>query len=221
MIDFGATALKNLKSQGHDHREIDIFCFTHLHGDHIGGFPYWLLDSTYNQVRDKALEIVGPVGVEARLMQLLRATFGDVADKPRPFELRFTELKPGETVKMNSWTIQGFAAEHMDPPDIPLCLRVENSSDRSVAFSGDTCMCDGLFDAADGVDLLVAECSAMAHPAGRHCTWEEWKENFGRLNTPRLLLTHLNQDVRDQSPGLKGPEHLDLMFADDGLQIEL
>ena len=221
MVDFGATALKGLKDQGHDHREIDVFCFTHLHGDHIGGIPFWLLDSSYCLVRDRPIEIVGPVGVETRLRELLRVTYGDVADRDPPFEIRFSELKPGETIQVASWTIQGFAADHMEPPEQPLCIRIKSSDGGKVAFSGDTKICDGLFEAGKGVDLFVAECSAMQHPAGDHCTWEEWQENWHRLDTPHLMLTHLNQDMREQAPTLRGPDKLELTFADDGMVIEI
>ena len=204
-----------------DHRQIDCFCFTHLHGDHIGGFPFLVLDSTYNQIRDRDIHIIGPVGVENRLMALLRNSFGDVADKPRPFRIVFTELLPDQEVEFENWSIRGFAADHMDPPERPLCLQIESPKGSAIAFSGDTQFCDGLFAAAKGVDMLVCECSAMRPPAGRHCTWEEWQDNFSKLNTNRLLLTHLNEEVRAQSSELKRPQNLELLFADDGLIFDL
>jgi ribonuclease BN (tRNA processing enzyme) len=221
MVDFGPTALKKLNSLGHDHRDIEVICFTHLHGDHIGGFPFWVLDSTYNRVRTRRMRIVGPVGVEARLMQLLRVCFGDVADQARPFDLEFTELRPEEELQLDAWTIRGFAADHMDPPEVPLCLQIESSSSSSVSFSGDTQFCNGLFEAAKGADMLVCECSSMRPPAGKHCTWEEWTKNFHRLDCPRLVLTHLNEEMRASTATLKGPDGLDLQFADDGMIFDI
>jgi len=223
MVDLGPTALKNLKSMGRDHTALEIICFTHLHGDHIGGFPFWMLDSTYNQIRSSEIHIIGPVGVETRLMDLLRICFGDVADGPAPFDIRFTELRPGEKVSVGGWTIKGFEADHMDRPEQPLCLRVESSLGPSVAFSGDTQYCDGLFEAARNADVLVCECSAMRPPAGRHCTWEEWINYFPRLETKRLILTHLNEEMRANTHQLKVPPpcDLELEFADDGLVFDI
>ena len=51
MVDFGATALMNLKRFGRDPRELAAVVFTHLHGDHIGGWPALLLDSALDLVR--------------------------------------------------------------------------------------------------------------------------------------------------------------------------
>jgi ribonuclease BN (tRNA processing enzyme) len=92
-----------------------------------------------------------------------------------------------------------------------------------VAFSGDTAMCDGLFAAADGADLLVAECSCLAAPCGRHCTWEEWREALPRVGAKRVLLTHLGQKVRASVARLlaDAPPGVDLAFADDGMIVTL
>ncbi len=223
MIDFGATALLGLRALGRRATEIRGFAFTHLHGDHVGGYPFLFIDAMFNDVRRERLEVMGPVGVASRLAAVLEAAYGDILDREQPFETRFRELFPGGTLELAGATVHGFEAVHMDPPEEPLCLRVVAPNGKSVAFSGDTAMCDGLFQAAEGVDLLVAECSCLAPPCGRHCTWEDWREALPRIGAKRVLLTHLGAGVRESVERLlaEAPEGVDLAFADDGLVLEV
>jgi ribonuclease BN (tRNA processing enzyme) len=223
MIDFGATALMALRKIGRHASEVAAFAITHLHGDHIGGFPFLMIDGMFHDVRTSQLEVLGPVGVAERVGTLVDVAYGDVMDRPKGFETSFHELSPGRERALAGALVRGFAADHMDPPEVPLCLRITLPSGATVAFSGDTAMCDGLRAAADGVDLLVAECSGLKPPMGRHCTWQDWLVELPKLTAKRVLLTHLGTAVRECVDRLlaEAPEGTPLAFADDGLVVEL
>ena len=76
---------------------------------------------------------------------------------------------------------------------------------------------------AEGVDLLVAECTCVRPPCARHCTWQDWLGVLPDLGAQRVLFTHLSDEVRERSAELlaQGPSDKDLQFADDGMQLEL
>jgi ribonuclease BN (tRNA processing enzyme) len=223
MIDFGATALAALRRIGREPTEVKGFALTHLHGDHAGGFPFLVIDGMFHAVRRAPLEVVGPLGAAARIDAFVRIAYGDVADRPRPFDLAVREIAPGEGAALAGATLRGFAAEHMDPPEQPLCLRVVAPDGRYAAFSGDTAMCEGLLAAADGAEVLVAECSCLAPPCGRHCTWEDWLRVLPSVGARRVVLTHLGTAVRERVPDLLAavPAGIDVTFADDGMVILL
>jgi ribonuclease BN (tRNA processing enzyme) len=212
-----------LRKIGREPNEIAGWALTHLHGDHIGGFPFLVIDGMFHQPRSEPLAVVGPVGSESRLDGIMRVAYGGLADDERPYSMPVTEIAPGASAELAGVKVIGFAADHQDLPEQPLCLRVETPDGQVVAFSGDTAMCDGLFEAADGADLWIAECSGMAPPWGRHCTWQEWQPAFARVTAKRLVLTHLGTEVRERVPELltEVPSGLDLAFADDGMVIEL
>jgi ribonuclease BN (tRNA processing enzyme) len=223
MVDFGATALSALRRAGREPTEIDAFMITHLHGDHIGGFPFLLIDGMFNLLRSVPMEIVGPVMTEERLLSVFRVEYGEVADFQKPFDVHVSEIEPGQEISIAGYAVRAFPASHMDPPEKPLCVRITGPDGRSIAFSGDTEMCEGLMDAAEGADLLVAECTALRPPAGRHCTWEDWRSALKTVGAGRVLLTHLGREVRAKIPQLL-KEHkggVPLAFAEDGMVIDV
>ncbi|MEE2901974.1 MAG: MBL fold metallo-hydrolase [Myxococcota bacterium] len=219
MVDLGPTGPGSLKRLGLDPQQIDSFVFTHLHGDHIAGFPFWLLDGLFQNPRERSVKVIGPLGIERRLKQLTEILYGDILDRDGAFEIDFEELLPNQSVSYGGWKIAGFPASHMDPPEQPLCLQIHSKCGIKVGFSGDTEFCDGLMQAGHETDLFIAECSALKPPAGRHCTWEEWKMYFGSLTTKKLLLTHLNDGVRSLEAGELPLHDFPILFADDGMTI--
>lgn len=224
LVDFGGTALAGVKALGLDPRRIQTLAFTHLHGDHIGGYPFLVIDAMYDLRRSEPLRVVGPRGLEERLEALLSVCYGSLAEKARPFELSYHELSPGDSFALSEDLIlRGFAADHQDPPEAPLCLRFEDGAGRALAFSGDTRICAGLREASQGAELLVAECSALAPPCGAHTSWEDWVASAPEFSARRLLLTHLGEEVRAAIPRLlgEGLPGLALEFADDGKTLAL
>lgn len=223
MIDFGPTALYGLRRQGIPPNEVGGVVFTHLHGDHTGGFPLLVIDALYNSRRKTELSVLGPTLTRQMLDGLMGVTYGDLKDAvEKGLMLAIDEFVPGEERDFHGYRVRAFAAEHMQLPHRPLCLRFEDPSGKVAAFSGDTRICPGLLAAADGADLLVADCSRLAPPAGQHATWEEWRAILPELKVRSLLLTHLGPDVRAQLPGLaQSPSPLPLQFADDGLVLEV
>ena len=223
MVDFGATALAAMRRVGRAPSEIEAVAVTHLHGDHVGGIPFLLLDGMFHVVRRRPLALLGPVGLTQAIEAGLRVAYSDVVDLAKPYEVRFQELSPGDRAELAGWQVEAFAADHMDPPDQPLCLRFTAPGGTTVAFSGDSTFSSGLRAAGDGVDLFVAECSCLRPPCGRHCTWEDWREALPTISARRVVLAHLNAEVRERADELLAETAgaVDLRFADDGMQIEL
>ena len=223
MIDFGATALLGLRALGVEPNELSAIAFTHLHGDHIGGYPFLIIDALYNNRRTHPLRLLGPIGTRQALSTLLQATYAGVEKDLNRLELPIEELAPGSRTSVAGYEVCAFEADHMDPPEQPLCLRVTDDAGRVIAFSGDTRLCPDLFAAAEGADLCVAECTALEPPAGRHSTFAEWREAFTDFRGRALAFTHLGADVRAALPSLL--QGVDTPFPirvlDDGDRLEI
>ena len=224
MIDFGPTALVGLRRMGVYPNDLAGVVFTHLHGDHTAGYPLLVIDALYNSRRTAQLAVLGPPLTRQVLGALMRAMYGDLEiEAEQRLALSVEEFAPGEERDIAGYHVRAFAADHMKPPHRPLCLRIQDSAGKCIAFSGDTRICPGLLAAADGADLLVADCSRLRHPAGQHGTWEEWQAVLPEVKARSLLLTHLGGDVREALPALASHvvSSFPLQFADDGMVMEL
>jgi ribonuclease BN (tRNA processing enzyme) len=95
LIDCGATALSGLKRLAIDPAGIDVIVLSHLHGDHFGGVPFFILDGQFRRGA-KPLTIVGPAGTEARCRAALEVMLAGSSTVPRKFPTAFVELTPRE-----------------------------------------------------------------------------------------------------------------------------
>lgn len=221
-VDFGATSLQALRALGMDPASIDAVFLTHLHGDHILGLPFLVIDGMYYSPRGKTLQIHGPIRARERFELLMRAAYEDILHLPRNFNIEINEWAPGSRVRLLGFNIVTFPADHMDPPHAPLMLRIETPSGKIVSFSGDTTFCEALAPCADGADLLVSECTGLHPPMGRHSTWRDWKSNIHKIRAKRIVLSHLGAPVREASQSLlKELNRENIQFADDGLIVTL
>ncbi len=223
MVDIGGSGLVALRKAGRAPLELEGIAITHVHGDHLGGLPFLILDAAYNAPRTRPLPMVGPVGLVARRDVLFAGTYRELEALHLPFEYPTTEIAPGESADLAGFRIDGFLADHMDPPDYPLSLRFTSPEGKVATFSGDTAMNPNLIAAAEGADILVAECSALEPPVGRHTTWLDWKAVLPNLDCRRVVLSHLNHRVRAEIPRLlaEAPKAVALAFADDGMIFEV
>lgn len=224
MVDCGPTALLSLRQQGIAPESVGGLAFTHLHGDHTGGFPLLCIEAMFGGWRERAVRVLGPPLSKQSLLAVFRAAYAELEPElAARLALSIDELAPGEEREHAGYRVRAFAADHMAPPHQALCLRVTDPAGTVIAFSGDTRICPGLLAAADGAAMLVADCSRLAPPAGAHATWQEWQATLPTLRAESLLLTHLGADMRARAPalleGLQLP--LPVHIADDGLSFEL
>jgi glyoxylase-like metal-dependent hydrolase (beta-lactamase superfamily II) len=181
-VDFGPTALLALRKLGRNPEDLDAVHFTHLHGDHIAGWPFLLLGA-----RRRPLLASGPPGTRDQLQALWAACYADTSQRALPFELQVVELQPGESRELCGRGMTAFRAQHMGPGHIALSLRIDE-----VAFSGDTeTLPDGL---CDGAKLLCCECTHAVPGKRKHLDWETLRRTLPEV--PRILIAHLGEDAR-------------------------
>jgi ribonuclease Z len=164
LIDAGRGALQRLFQIGaaQQIRDIDLVVFTHLHSDHVVGFPdFWLSGWIFG--RDRPLAVVGPPGTESMCEHLDLAFAFD--QKVRSLDDRFAadgieletkDAEPSVIYDRNGVKITAFEVDHGNGIIPAYGYRVDYGP-YAAAFSGDMKYDERIIEHAKGVDVLVME----------------------------------------------------------------
>lgn len=213
LIDCGATSLVALKKLGLDPGAIDTILVSHLHGDHFGGLPFFLLDARLVGKRVAPLTIAGPHGLAERLGQIMEVMFPGSGKVAPGFDLDVVELPAGGRATIGG--IDVVTAEVRHPSGAPsLCLRL-TCDDRTIAYSGDTEWIDDLVAISDAADLFICECYMFDRQMRYHLDHATLRGKLGSLTPRRIILTHMSEAMLDNAADAA----FELAF--DGMIVEL
>jgi ribonuclease BN (tRNA processing enzyme) len=213
LIDCGASSLPALKRLGIGRDDIDLILITHFHGDHFGGLPFLLLDAQFTR-RARPLVIAGPVGIEAKLANLMEALF-EHSSKTKPrFDLSVVALEPEQSRTFGEVTVTPYPVVHGESGGPFLAYRIE-AEGRVITYSADTEWTDTLIPAARGADLFIAEAYYYDKIVKNHLSLKTLEAHLPEINAKRLVLTHMSDDML----GRLG--ELPYRAAHDGMVVEL
>ena len=213
-IDFGATAMAATKARGLEPSRIPLIFITHLHGDHVGGLPFLLLEASLVYGRTEPLTIAGPPGLKAHLPRLIDTLFPGTALE-LPFELTVLELPPDVRSEIAGIGVTPHLVKHA-PAITCTGLRFE-LGDKVLAYTGDTVWTDTLPKLAQGADLFISDAYTYDKPTGQHLDYATLKSRYSELGPKRLILTHMGQAFLDRLAAGNKPE---FETAEDGLEVE-
>ncbi len=216
LLDCGATVLLAMQQQNIDPDSIDCILLSHLHGDHFGGVPFFLIHAQFVARRVRPLTIVGPEGTKDRIDAAIQVLFSDLAGTTWDFPLDIIEIEAGEHRTICDLDIISYLVDH--PSGAPsLAFRLE-AQGKTLAFSGDTRWTDALIDIADGADLLILECHGYRPNGVPHLDWQTLNQHRNDLRSHRILLTHMGEGMLKRLPTLD-PGRFE--FAEDGFATKI
>jgi ribonuclease BN (tRNA processing enzyme) len=213
LVDCGASSLVAMKQRGLDPALVEAILITHLHGDHFGGLPFFLLDAQFVTRRTRPLIVAGPPGLAARVRAAQEVFFPGSPATAWRFGLEFVELPLGRETTVGSLTVQPYVVEHASGAPA-YALRVRCGG-KVLAYSGDTGWTDTLLEAARDADLFVCEAYTFDKPIKHHLDYRTLMERRADLGCRRLVVTHLSDDM------LGRLTDLDVEAATDGLVITI
>jgi ribonuclease BN (tRNA processing enzyme) len=216
LIDCGASAMVSIRRFGVDPNCIHTIVLSHLHADHFGGLPSFILDAQLVSRRQHPLVIVGPKGLSGRLHALMEAHFPGSTEVARKFQTELVEIEPERATNLEAskLDVTGFVVRHPSGTQ-SLALRI-GCDGKTIAYTGDTEWVDALLAAGRDADLLIAEAYTYERKVRFHLDYSTLRDKLELMNPKRIVLTHMSGDMLERKIELRGCE-----TASDGLEIEL
>jgi ribonuclease Z len=249
LFDAGRGALQRLTQLRVRWQDVDGLFLTHLHSDHVVGFPdLWLTGWLVSPGRDRPLHVWGPRGTKAMVSHLEQAYEFDIRmrlydDRAAPdgVVILAEDFNEGVVFEKGGLRITAIEVDH-SPVRPAFGFRVDYGG-RSVVLSGDTRVSPNLIRHAQGVDLLVHEVASPEsfQRAGtrperaksvleHHVTPEQAGEVFAKTKPRLAVYSHIVQpDAAEQDlipptrRSYSGPVEVgeDLMVVVVGEKIEI
>lgn len=214
LIDCGASSMVAIRRFGVDPNEIDTILISHLHGDHFGGLPFFILDAQFVSRRARPLTVAGPIGTRERLNAAMEVFFPGSSTVQRRFDLDVVEMAAGAETRLGALVVTPQEMRH--PSGAPsLALRV-SCDGRTLCSTGDTEWVDALPLASRGADLLIAECYMYDRKVPYHLDLPTLRERRAELAARRVVLTHLGPTMLAADLDGVGFE-----VAEDGLELDI
>ncbi|HXV62371.1 MAG TPA: MBL fold metallo-hydrolase [Vicinamibacteria bacterium] len=212
LLDCGASSLIALKGASVKPNDIDTILVTHLHGDHFGGIPFFILDGQFSR-RTKPVLVAGPPGTRTRVREAMEVLFPGSSTARRLFEVEIEELVEDVPWAHGPLTVTPFEVVHACGAP-PYALRVDLGG-KIITYSGDTQWTDRLVAAAAGADLFICEAYFYDKRVPFHLDYETLMQNRSKIDCQRIVVTHSAADLVARLP------ELELEAAYDGLEIAL
>lgn len=203
LVDPGPAVLTTMKRFAIDISTIDVVLLTHLHGDHIAGVPFLLLDYQFDSLRTRPLIIAGPKPLVAPMERLTTACYRELSRHKLRFRLRYQTMTAGQRRRLGTAIVTALPMAHTkSAPCLGYRIRLGN---KLIAFTGDTAWCDSIIGLADGADLLLTECTGY-HPApGGHLDYLALAKHQADLRAKRIALVHVGAELLQHRQRVKLP----------------
>jgi len=196
------TLLPHLKRLGLPLTDIRAVFISHFHGDHFLGLPFLFLEYLYLTPRQEDLFIVGPPGIEAKSEGLADLAFPGLSRADAGYRRVYLEAQPDGEQALADARFEALPMRHAGQKLECFGYKLR-LGDKTVAYTGDTEMCDEIFLLAEGADVLVMDCSYCEGEGPEHVGLEGAMGVRKRVS-PRtaIILTHLDNEPSVAIEGL-------------------
>jgi len=218
IVDCPPTALASLRKAGISPADIDTILITHVHGDHVFGFPFLLLERKYISDREslKKLTVAGSSGVRERLTHLCNLAY------PGSLEEIIETINWVDVPNVEGWTMERFEVLH-DPEVDPHGWMMTNDEGWSMIHSGDSGPYEDLWNRIGKCSFAIVE---MGVPewvnTEHHHKPSDITELANKYPNTKMVITHTYIDSDYQIITKEVPEFpVNVIHGEDGMKFDI
>lgn len=153
LIDCGPGIVAAFGRCGRKTSEAKNLLLTHVHGDHMSGFPYFVWNRNFEclgSAPPEDLHIYGERETVSLAKHMLEHSYPELSF---PFNVIYHEIKAGDTFNSGTLRVETICADHA----VPCVSCVINCEGKKLAYTSDTLYNEILLDQAKNADVLVHE----------------------------------------------------------------
>lgn len=189
-------ALSSLSQLDVDPNDLEAVVLSHHHGDHFLGLPFLLLHWKWKG-RTRPIRIIGPRATECLGTDIAQKVFPGVLDDIT-YDVEWIEAAPGSPIALPGLDIEAVDVEHDTAlaGTLGYACRIDG---RRLAYTGDTRLCDAVFDLARNPEVMISECASRDEQIPIHMNLVD---DIPRIRAvlpgeAELILSHISPDVDD------------------------
>lgn len=192
LLDTGSGTLRQLIKSGHSVWEISKIFYSHMHIDHLADLLPVLFTRKYSQPNSdqNELSLYGHDDFQ-NIINGFEDIFGKwIINDKYPYKCHY--IKPGK-YSFDSFKLTVYRGNHTEQS---LMYRFEDAAGKAFLYTGDTDISDELFEAADGVDILLTELSSTDNdPGASHLSPSKISQLLDRCRPKLTILSHLSPET--------------------------
>jgi ribonuclease BN (tRNA processing enzyme) len=224
LLDCSASAIHRIAQEKLDWTNLDSIWISHFHLDHISGLAPFLFgtrNAPETRDRKKPLKIFGAKGLQKLVKVFDEANNYKLFQQPFPLEI--VEIEPLEKFEILPET-EAVAIKTPHTKE-SLAIHIRSDNDKTLVYTADTGFTKNLAALAQGVDLLVMECSFFKNKQSeKHLELSEAMYLTRYANPKLVMLTHFYPEwdaVNFLEEVEKFSPPCEIIEAKDGLRLEI
>lgn len=196
LLDASPIVVPHMKRLNRSLDELEHIFITHFHGDHFLGLPFLLLDFGYLIQAKQPLTMIGPTGIEDMVTKITELAFPGLFEKlSNNLKLNYLEVPgPGKYEVNGVAQALAFHAEPMSHGTATAYGYKFTVAGKTIAYTGDTDLCDGVYSLAKDADILIIEFSNPDIEVPGHMSRSKLDSLQERISTDtKIILTHVGE----------------------------